>query len=159
MGVDRYKKHEIPPLQGCIYDSEDFRKFLQEDLSVPSHNILVLYNESATRDNILSAFNNHLLYNERIKKGDLIFFFYAGHGGRMAAPPGWKCEENKIETICPYDETVFHAAPTSAEQTTRTVGPKPNSELVPCIPDHKFGGMMRELARRKGDNIVSTWIF
>lgn len=195
VGINRYQEVVIPSLQGCIQDSEDFRYFLEEDLKVPSDHILVLYNESATRGNILSAFDSHLIYNSKIKKGDLIFFYYAGHGGRMAAPDGWDCVDKQIETICPYDETVFMTPPVSfvekvaaldqhttgsrgqatglpdqvagsVYQTTDS-GEKPTAQVhitqsskpistVSCIPDHKFGEMMRRLAETKGDNIVGT---
>lgn len=105
--------------------------------------MLVLLNESATRDNILAAFNSHLVQNAQINKGDLIFFFYAGHGDSVAAQD-WNDDGRKVETICPYDVTVFEGDETAIDAGSTTYG----------IPDRTFNGLMRQLANTKGDNIV-----
>jgi Caspase domain len=76
----------------------------RSSLCVPQSHIVVLTNEGATRYAILSSFENHLVQNNRIKKGDPIVWYYAGHGSRVEAPSGWLTGDNMIETICPYDE-------------------------------------------------------
>jgi hypothetical protein len=83
------------------------------------------------------------MQNSRIKKGDAMLFFYAGHGSRVEAPSGWLAGDGMIETICPCDER------------TRD----PNDDFIHGIPDRTIDGLMRRLAFQKGDNIVCALSF
>ena len=134
----------VQELHGCLNDAQDFVTYLKRTLAVPPRNILSLFNESATRENILAAFNSHLIHNDQISKGDLIFFYYAGHGHRVVAA-GYNENGRMVETICPYDITVF-------EKNSSSIGNARNT--IYGIPDRTFNGLMRHLARTKGDNIV-----
>ena len=148
VAIDEYANREvIPQLGGCLNDAEDFRSFLEADLSVPSANIRMLTNESATRDAILSTFKSYLLHNPKIANGDLIFFFYAGHGDSLESPAGWYPESGRVETICPYDMSAFG-------RDNRTIDLDSLGEKTYGIPDRTFNALMRMLAANKGDNIV-----
>ena len=148
VAIDEYANREvIPQLGGCLNDAEDFRSFLETDLSVPSANIRMLTNESATRDAILSTFKSYLLHNPKIANGDLIFFFYAGHGDSLESPAGWYPESGRVETICPYDMSAFG-------RDNRTIDLDSLGEKTYGIPDRTFNALMRMLAANKGDNIV-----
>ena len=115
---------------------------------MPPRNILSLFNESATRDNILTAFNSHLINNERIAQDDLIIVFYAGHGDSVEAP-GWDTDGRMVETVCPYDVTAFEPTARPLEVVNTGVStPKYG------IPDRTINALMRQLANKKGDNIV-----
>ena len=116
---------------------------------MPPRNVLVLLNESATRDNIITAFTSHLLNNERIVQDDIILVFYAGHGDSVEAP-GWNTDGRKVETICPYDVTAF------SEQTRRLLEVGDAHAVPPTygIPDRTINALLRQLAKNKGDNIV-----
>ena len=69
-------------------------------------------------------------------------FFYAGHGSRVVADPGWLADGNMVETIVPHDEGSDDS----------------EGNVIYGIPDRTFDGLMRELAFRKGDNIVRPHI-
>lgn len=101
--------------------------------------MVVLLDEFATRDNIISTFRTHLTRNDNIRcKGDALIFFFAGHGSRTEAPPDWPVVGGLIETICPYDD---------GKQVSE-------NEYVHGIPDLAIIALVRELAAQKGDNIV-----
>ncbi|KAH9913619.1 peptidase C14, caspase domain-containing protein, partial [Fomitopsis serialis] len=143
IAIDKYQHDAIPNLHGCVNDGEYFQRFLKDSLHVPSSNILRLVNESATRDNILSAFDGYLINNERIGRDDLVFVFYAGYGDRIDAPADWP-ERKKVETICPYDQSAFEGL----------VSPK--CRPIYGIPDRTFNALMDQLAEKKGNNLVCT---
>ena len=115
---------------------------------MPHQNVLVLFNESATRDNILAAFTSHLIHNDRIAQDDLIIVFYAGHGDSVEAP-GWNTDGRRVETICPYDITAF-------EQMDHSLGNTKSASAKYGIPDRTINALMRQLAKKKGDNIVRS---
>ena len=112
-------------------------------LKVPEANVCTLTDENATREAILSSFQNHLIENPLIEKGDPIIFFFAGHGSRVKAPEEWETSDGKIETICPYDE-----------------GTQEKDKItVTGIDSMKINGLFRTLAGEKGNNIVGPLCF
>jgi len=76
VGVGKFK-HGITPLEYAAKDAEDFYKFLINIAKFPAENVILLKNESATRDNIINALN-------RIKKtaeeNDLVVIYISTHG-------------------------------------------------------------------------------
>jgi hypothetical protein len=107
---------------------------------IPSSNIVVLENQKATRDAIMSTFICHLLHNPNIPdhgEATMILFF-AGHGSRFDAPDDLIAPERRVEAICPVDE-----------RTTNDAG-----EYVHAIPDYTLVRLLSELAGKKGTNIV-----
>jgi hypothetical protein len=104
---------------------------------------MFLTNKDATRDAILTAFRQHLTTNDWIDEGDAIIFYYAGHGSRVKAPDGWPATDGMIETLCPYDNGMTDE----------------KGEAIHGIPDRTINVMLRDLAAKKGDNIVRLTIF
>ena len=118
-------------LRGCVNDSRTVFAYLKDTLHVPETNLVLLNNEQATRKTILDTFESHFINNLAITSGDAMIFYFAGHGSRQRAPVDWNSEDNKVETICPYDvEKAFG------------------------IPDYTFTHLLRRLAFYKGNNIV-----
>lgn len=115
--------------------------FLSDHLHVPDSHIVFLSNETATRAAILSTIQTHLIENPNVKQDDAIIVFYAGHGSRVDAPPGWASADGKIETICPYDEWAQDI----------------QGHYISGIPDRTINELFRKLASEKGNNIVRTF--
>ena len=130
-------------LRGAVPDGQKFQDYLIKRLRVPQDQISTLFDEQATRSAIIQAFK-HLSKDHRIKDGDPIFIFYAGHGGQKTPHPDWGEPNEKIEVIVPYDCT-----DDSDEET-------PPSGFVPSIPDITIAALINEIAREKGNNIVSA---
>ena len=137
IGINNYEDNKIPNLKGCVNDSTNVVNFLTEKFPPEQLRIKHLTNEGATRKDILSAFENHLIGNDEINPQDPILFFFAGHGSSELGPKGI------METICPYDE-----------RSTKT-----QSKPVRGIPDRTYDSLMRRLASIKGDNIVSVQFY
>jgi hypothetical protein len=135
IGINHYqRKKDFSSLRGAVPDGEAFRDYLMRRLRVPEDQISTLFNEEATRAAIIKAFQD-LSEDRRINRGDPIFIFYAGHGSQIRPPPDWKEPNAKIEVIMPYDCTLDGS--------------------VEPIPDRTIGALIDEIARKKGDNIVS----
>jgi hypothetical protein len=139
IGINDYPK--LNPLRGAVADADDMALFLTSDLGVPSDHIVNLRNDAASRKEIIRAFRA-LQKDPRIKQGDPILIFYAGHGGLDYASEGWKAMHgtNEVQVIFPFDYGV---------EVPGSSGP------VNCIPDKTIAALLNELAAAKGNNIVS----
>ncbi len=74
IGIDKFKG-EWPPLRNAVNDAKSIESILQEKYEF--HHIKALYNENATRQNILNAFQWFM--NELTEKDNLLIY-YSGHG-------------------------------------------------------------------------------
>jgi len=142
IGINNYQSKEFFRLRGAVPDGKEFKDYLMKRLRVPEGQISTLFGEQATRSAIIQAFKD-LSKDNRIKEGDPIFIFYAGHGAQKTPHPDWKEPNAKIEVIVPYDCT-----DDSDRQT-------PATGFVPSIPDITIAALINEIAREKGNNIVS----
>ena len=127
-------------LSGAIPDAEAMVDFLESHLSVPSSHIRVLKGPEATRQNIINAFQEHLIANPEIKYGDPMIFYFAGNGAQSAAPKGWQTNNGMVEYICPWDATAIE---------------ENGSDPVYCIPDRTVWALFHELAHLKGNSITA----
>lgn len=108
-------------------------------MNVPKPQIVNLRDKRATRSAIIEALEN-LATSEKIKHGDPIVIFFAGHGSEVCAPKGWDAAGAKIQMIIPSDYNT-----------------NSNGKLeVAGIPDRTFGAILRRIAEAKGDNIVRS---
>ncbi len=140
VGINEYDPPlpHLRPLRGAVADAQAIKQWL-EFKGVPSENITLLANKSATCSAIIAALT-WLKNNSQIRPGDPIFIFFAGHGAQVNAPNGWECggADRMIQVIVPHDcELVKLGKP---------VGP---------ISDRVLGALIANIAERKGNNIVS----
>src|SRR6476469_8681407 len=73
IGIDKYKFTErapFPELEGCKNDAQAIKILITARYKFQNNNITDIYNEQATRANILKAFNYLLI---KSKKGDVAF--------------------------------------------------------------------------------------
>ncbi|KAJ7106011.1 caspase domain-containing protein [Mycena epipterygia] len=134
IGINEYAAPEIPSLAGCTYDAKRFKNFLTADCGVPDAQIQFLTNKQATRQHIIDTFQTHFINNKEIPDiGALMIFFFAGHGGSYQNPES----DEKIETICPYDERTWNG-----------------DQEVYGIPDYVLGWLLEDLSQKKGSNIT-----
>ncbi|KAF8968723.1 caspase domain-containing protein [Flammula alnicola] len=138
IGIDNYKSNTIfTKLKGGREDARAFQTYLMQDLQVPGDQITFLLDDKATRSAIIAGFES-LANNDRIKKGDPIFIFYAGHGAQGPSPTAWKSYGvQTIEFLVPYD----YDDPDSGTK-------------IESIPDYTLGALLNGIAEKKGDNIT-----
>jgi Caspase domain len=137
IGINDYASHDVYDLDGAVADALAFKRYLEDDLGVPTSQIRLLLNAEATRSAIIGALDK-LATDKRIKPGDPIIFYYAGHGGEVDAPKNWEAGGAKIQMLIPHD--------------FRTTV---NGEVLHGIPDRTIGVLLSRVAEKKGNNIVS----
>ncbi|KAF7343898.1 putative WD repeat-containing protein C2E1P5.05 [Mycena venus] len=136
VGIDEYDRSEsYGTLRYACKDADSVSAFLVDSLDVPVENIINLRNSaSAKRADILGALKT-IQHDPRIIKDDnAILIYFAGHGGRQEAPPGWYSVDGEIEIICPSDMS--------------------HSRSIVGIPDRTIAFLINEIAKAKGDNIT-----
>ncbi|XWK86004.1 MAG: caspase family protein [Phormidium sp.] len=83
VGINNYTG-DIRPLRGCLMDVEMQRELLIHRFGFQPQDILVVTDSLATRQGIITAFENHLI--KQAKPGDVVVFHYSGHGSRVVDP-------------------------------------------------------------------------
>ena len=74
-------------LQGCVTDVDLQRELLVHRFGFNPTDIKVLSDtadDKPTRENILTAFNEHLI--KQAQPGDVVVFHFSGHGSRVVDP-------------------------------------------------------------------------
>jgi len=84
VGINQYPRSTA--LGGCVTDVELQRELLIHRFGFNASDILTLTDSQATRENIETAFIEHL--TEQAKAGDVVLFHFSGYGSRvkMASP-------------------------------------------------------------------------
>ncbi|CCM00516.1 uncharacterized protein FIBRA_02550 [Fibroporia radiculosa] len=136
IGINDYKYPSTPNLLGAVPDADAVRDYLQEQLGVPSSQIINLRDSQATRAAILHEIHA-FMNDDRIQKGDPILIYYAGHGASAHAPPNWEAGGSHIQLLVPHDQSCIDCS----------------GHLVHGIPDRTLGALLTQIADKKGDNI------
>jgi len=87
VGINDYPESKrFQNLQGCLTDVELQRQLLIYRFGFNPNDIKILTNKEATREGILTLFEEHLI--KQAKSGDVVVFHFSGHGSRVADPDG-----------------------------------------------------------------------
>jgi hypothetical protein len=84
VGINQYLRSgetRLVPLQGCVTDVELQRELLIHRFGFQASDILTLTDQQATRENIETAFLEHL--SNQVKPGDVVLFHFSGYGSRI----------------------------------------------------------------------------
>lgn len=119
VGINDYPS-PVRRLNGCINDVYLQRELLIYRFGFNPNNIMVLTDDSnlkPTRDNILQAFQSHLI--DQARPGDVVVFHYSGHGSRVIDPNPLapQPEYSYNGTLVPYDGAAI------AEQENKLIVP------------------------------------
>ncbi len=83
VGINEYEP-SLGGLQGCLTDVEMQKELLVHRFGFNPKDIIAVTNAQATREGILTAFEEHLI--KQAKPGDAVVFHYSGHGSRVRDP-------------------------------------------------------------------------
>jgi hypothetical protein len=85
VGINQYLRsgetRNLVPLQGCLTDVELQRELLIHRFGFHKSDILTLTDQQATRENIETAFLEHL--SNQAKPDDVVLFHFSGYGSRI----------------------------------------------------------------------------
>ncbi|WP_414621541.1 caspase family protein [Calothrix sp. CCY 0018] len=83
VGINNYSA-DIGALRGCVNDVLLQKQLLTYRFGFNPQDILTLTDSQATRQGILTAFEEHLI--KQAKPGDTVVFHFSGHGGQVEDP-------------------------------------------------------------------------
>ncbi|BAY83860.1 peptidase C14 caspase catalytic subunit p20 [Calothrix parasitica NIES-267] len=83
VGINDYSG-DLLPLAGCVNDVMLQKQLLIHRFGFNPQDIVTLTDEQATRQGILSTFEEHLI--KQAKPGDNVVFHFSGHGGQVLDP-------------------------------------------------------------------------
>ncbi len=86
IGIDKYL--HWPQLQYAVNDAKGVREVLVRKYKFKPENTIMLLNEEATREKILSALGDVMGDPDKVKREDRVFVFFAGHGMTRKLPSG-----------------------------------------------------------------------
>ncbi|MDJ0648411.1 MAG: caspase family protein [Xenococcaceae cyanobacterium MO_188.B19] len=104
IGINQYTKNK--ELKGCVTDVELQKELLIHRFGFLPQDILTLTDQQATRENIETAFLEHL--TEQAQADDVVVFHFSGYGGRVKMPqksidPSKTSNYQLIESLLPAD--------------------------------------------------------
>lgn len=86
IGINNYVY--VPKLEYAVADARAVRDALIHEEGFRADHVLELYDDKATKKNILSAVGDFLTDQSRVKPEDRIVIFFAGHGATRKLPRG-----------------------------------------------------------------------
>ncbi len=75
IGIDKY--FQLSHLNNCVDDLKTVRDILTEQYTFDRENVMELFDEQATRENIIKKFEE---LARKVKPNDNVLIYYAGHG-------------------------------------------------------------------------------
>ncbi|MCW6035428.1 caspase family protein [Spirulina subsalsa FACHB-351] len=102
VGIDQYPYKS--PLQGCGTDVALQRELLVHRFGFQRGDIVSLLNQEATRENIESAFSEHLI--QQAKEGDRVVFHFSGYGSQVRLPGTTEEGELLVRSLVPADGVI-----------------------------------------------------
>jgi len=100
IGISDYKNNDsLSDLSSPAKDARQFAELMKDKYGVPSSNVTILTNSSASKNGILSAFNT---VKNKLDKNTNLLIFFSGHGGQIDDNNGDE-SDGYDEVICPYD--------------------------------------------------------
>ncbi len=119
VGISEYAN--IRSLNSAHKDAERIRNYLEDTADgqylLEEH---LLQNDDATKANIVSHFEQHLI-GSNAKEGDVLLFYFSGHGGQEPAANYFRDSEydQKLENLACYDANLATADGLLADKELR----------------------------------------
>jgi hypothetical protein len=132
IGINNYLY--APKLKYAISDAKAFAKLLIEKYGFKAENVIQLYDDMATRENIMRAF-------DRLRASDIedrVLFFFAGHGITVPLPDG-----REKGYILPYDGSLSELLTTAiSTDQLNEISQLIRAKHVFYIMDACYGGLI-----------------
>ncbi|WP_207515708.1 caspase family protein [Longitalea luteola] len=102
---DYHPQSLVRSLRGCVNDVNNVEALLKKRFAETDLHVVKLVNEQATRQNVIDNFIKHLINNPGIQPGDLVLFYFSGHGSYARSNPAFSTwdSEGRDETLVLYD--------------------------------------------------------
>ncbi|MBD2214681.1 caspase family protein [Nostoc linckia FACHB-104] len=166
VGINQYPASQrFSELQGCVTDVNLQQELLIHRFGFNKSDILRLTSEPSdqqpTRNNILTAFEEHLI--KQAKPGDIVIFHFSGHGSELIDPnpiklcPNQQFNSNSNSTIVPTEDGQSKLVPDIMGRTLFLLLSALQTDNVSFVLDscHSGGGTRGNFRIRSvpGDNL------
>lgn len=150
IGVAVYRDEEVPPLFGVPNDMDSARE-IATAMGIPAANITELFNEQATKNNIIAELRK---LSQRKTDGGRILIYFSGHGTRWREASSGGC----VEGLLTWDRQVI--VNREFAQFARPLGLKADKLIIMFDACHSGGvaGVARN-TRSLGGNALSPKFF
>ena len=135
VGINAYP-NDLPTLSGCVNDVSLQQELLIHRFGFNPQDIITLTDGQATRQGILTAFEEHLI--KQAKPGDIVVFHFSGHGDRISDKPS-------------CDEIALHQSKDCKTSTFLPVDARPQGAAIRDIMGHTLFLLMSAL---KTENVT-----
>jgi hypothetical protein len=161
VGINQYRNNQgsgFDDLKGCLSDVELQQRLLINRFGFHPDDIVILTDntpDKPTRDNILNAFENHLI--QGTQPGDVVVFHFSGHGSRVTDPNPRRASSgafiDRNGTIVPSNPTPSTEAPDIMGTTLFLLTSAIDTENVTIVLDSCYsgGGTRGNCRVRSGD--------
>ncbi|HLF63267.1 MAG TPA: caspase family protein [Saprospiraceae bacterium] len=104
-GINEYPP-PVTPLRGCMHDVDVWQGYLTSEESEYTLELKILRNQEVTKQELTDAFRTSLI---NARSGDIVFFFYSGHGTRETADPVFSEieQDNALESLVCHDSIKY----------------------------------------------------
>lgn len=108
VGINKYPD---APLQGCVTDVNLQQQLLIHRFGFNPQDIVMLTDEKATRQGILTAFEEHLI--KQAQPNDVVVYHFSGHGSQVRDPDAPDCDFSDClnSTFVPFDSSSASGLP------------------------------------------------
>jgi hypothetical protein len=137
VGVEEYARSDIPPLRGCVNDVLLVRSILKGHFGLDNEDIHVVLNSRATRAGILARLERMV---DGAAPGDLLVFYFSGHGSQIRDRDGDELTDFLDELICPYDLDWDRRRYILDDDLDRVFGALPDGVVLEAFFDCCFWG-------------------
>lgn len=150
IGVAVYRDEEVPPLFGVPNDMDSARE-IATAMGIPAANITELFNEQATKTNIIAELKK---LSQRKTDGGRILIYFSGHGTRWCETSSGGC----VEGLLTWDRQVI--VNREFAQFARPLGLRADKLIIMFDACHSGGvaGVARN-TRSLGGNKLSPKFF
>ena len=145
IGVAVYRDEEVPPLFGVPNDMDSARE-IATAMGIPAGNITELFNEQATKSNIIAELKK---LSQRKTDGGRILIYFSGHGTRWREASSGGC----VEGLLTWDRQVI--VNREFAQFARPLGLKADKLIIMFDACHSGGvaGVARNTRSLGGDSL------
>ena len=104
IGINNYHPGTgVSSLQGCLKDVANMHTYLEKRFGNQA-SLVVLTNETATRQGFIDACTQQFINNKNIAPGDVLLLYYSGHGSYASSNTAFTNDaEKRDETFVLYD--------------------------------------------------------
>ncbi|MGB3493716.1 MAG: caspase family protein [Elainellaceae cyanobacterium] len=165
VGINNYAPSQIGwgALRGCVTDVQMQRQVLVHRFGFNPNDIVTVTDEAATRDGIITAFQEHLIAQARA--GDVVVFHYSGHGSQVVDSAPYRDETPLNSTFVPIDSPLPDGYQTAGGNVNDIMGKtlfllmsQLQTEQVTAVLDscHSGGGKRGAVTFRSRDGAGSS---